>query len=187
MAMSLVTAAGLAAFGARHPEAEIADAVERTPGRSPALAVPPPATFAGAKRPASAEQPEIHEIVPRERLLGDDDASFGSNNGGTGSPFSRQDWAPPPPPPAPLPQASTHPPPEPPPPSAPPLPFTFLGKSVSDGVWEVYLARGAQTYVVREKATIEGVYRVDSIVPPTISLTYLPLNQVQQLNIGAFE
>ena len=34
---------------------------------------------------------------------------------------------------------------------------------------------------------IDGAYRVDAIAPPTLKLTYLPLNQVQQLNIGVFE
>jgi hypothetical protein len=52
-------------------------------------------------------------------------------------------------------------------------------------VWEVFLARGGdRTYVVRNQTVIEGVYRVDAIAPPTLKLTYLPLNQVQQLNIG---
>ncbi|MFS2020837.1 hypothetical protein ACEN88_30195, partial [Massilia sp. CT11-108] len=74
------------------------------------------------------------------------------------------------------------------PPTAPPLPFTFIGKSVGDGAWEVYLARGDRTYVVREKgAVIDGTYRVESIAPPVLTLTYLPLNQVQQLNIGVFD
>jgi hypothetical protein len=44
-----------------------------------------------------------------------------------------------------------HPPPPPPPPSAPPLPFTFIGKSLENGVWEVYLARGDRTYIVRRR------------------------------------
>ena len=38
-----------------------------------------------------------------------------------------------------------------------------------------------------EGATLEGAWRVDRIAPPIMTLTYLPLNQVQQLNIGVFE
>ena len=91
----------------------------------------------------------------------------------------RQDWTPPPPPPAPAPA--------PPPPSAPPLPFTFIGKSLQDGVWQVYLARGDRTYLVRDKEVIDGTYRVDAIKPPVLTLTYLPLDKVQQLNIGVFD
>jgi hypothetical protein len=67
------------------------------------------------------------------------------------------------------------------------LPFTFIGKSVAAGNWEVYLARGDRTYVVRDKAVIDGTWRVDAIAPPLLTLTYLPLNTVQQLNIGVFD
>ena len=68
---------------------------------------------------------------------------------------------------------------------APPLPYTFLGKAMSDGVWEVFLARGPdRTLIVRNQMVLDGAYRVDAIAPPVMKLTYLPLNQVQQLNIG---
>ncbi|MCC2956584.1 hypothetical protein LK542_13270, partial [Massilia sp. IC2-477] len=72
-------------------------------------------------------------------------------------------------------------------PTAPPLPFTFIGKSLQDGAWEIYLARGDRTYLVRENTVIDGTYRVDAVRPPVLTLTYLPLNQVQQLNIGVFD
>ena len=70
---------------------------------------------------------------------------------------------------------------------APPLPFIFLGKAVSADGLEVFLARGESTFVVTKSSVIEGTYRVDSIAPPLLWLTYLPLNQVQQLNIGVFD
>ena len=35
--------------------------------------------------------------------------------------------------------------------------------------------------------TIDGTYRVDEIRPPVLTLTYLPLEQRQQLNIGVFD
>jgi hypothetical protein len=97
--------------------------------------------------------------------------------------FGSQNWNPPAPPP-PVQAVNTAPPP---PPMAPPLPFKLIGKSVGSGVYEVYLARGEQVYLVREKTTIDGTYRVDKIAPPMLTLTYLPLNQVQQLNIGVFD
>ena len=78
-------------------------------------------------------------------------------------------------------------PPPPPPPTAPPLPFTLIGKANENGAWEVYLARAGKTYIVKPKTVIDGMYRVDAIAPPFLTLTYLPLNQVQQLNIGAFD
>ncbi|HEY0063319.1 MAG TPA: hypothetical protein VGC21_14465, partial [Telluria sp.] len=97
------------------------------------------------------------------------------------------DWTPPPPAPdanALAAAAAAAPPPA---PVAPPLPFTFLGKAVANGSWEVFLARGEQTYIVRNKMVIDGTYRVDAINPPNLTLTYLPLNQVQQLNIGVLD
>lgn len=90
--------------------------------------------------------------------------------------FGSQSWTPPPAPPR---QAAA-----PPPPTAPPLPFTYLGKKSEDNQWEIYLARGSDTFIVREQTVIEGRYRIDAIKPPTLTVTYLPLNQVQTLTIG---
>jgi len=186
MGAALVAAAALVLFGDRAPDTEVAEAVERAPAPRPAQPAPAAAAPAraststasgtAAATAGSAGGTPILALVPRETLIGDSDAQFRQGENGV---FGRQDWTPPPPPPAPAPP--------PPPPSAPPLPFTFIGKSVADGAWEVYLARGDRTYVVRDKALIDGTYRVDAIAPPVLTLTYLPLNQVQQLNIGVFE
>jgi len=207
LGLALAGAALLVIFGDRTPEGAIAEPAERSNARAaqaalvrtpaqgaaarplPAAASAPPSapSSAPASTPASAAAPgkpaetgqPILALVPRDVLIGDADGAFGQGQGGAG-PFVHQDWTPPPPPPAA--------PPPPPPPTAPPLPFTFLGKSVGGGAWEIYLARGDRTYVVREKgAVIDGTYRVDAIAPPVLTLTYLPLNQVQQLNIGVFD
>lgn len=183
---ALVGALLLVLFGDRAADDGVAEAVERAPAprmaqpaagaasASPAAIEAP--TGAGAATAGSGGEKPILALVPRETLIGDSDTQFRQGENGV---FGRQDWTPPPPPPAP--------PPPPPPPSAPPLPFTFIGKSVADGSWEVYLARGDRTYVVRDKTLIDGTWRVDAIAPPVLTLTYLPLNQVQQLNIGVFE
>jgi hypothetical protein len=182
---ALAGAALLVLFGDKAPDTGVAEAVERAPvprAQAPApvaaAALPARAASAPAEGDASnhAGEPRILALVPREALIGDSDEQFRQDEN---SVFGRQDWTPPPPPPAPAPP--------PPPPSAPPLPFTFIGKSVADGAWEVYLARGDRTYVVRDKTVIDGTYRVDTIAPPVLTLTYLPLNQVQQLNIGVFD
>ena len=180
MCAALLAAAALVLFGDRSPDTEVAEAVERAPAPrppqpAPAAAAPVRAATAAATAGSAAGAP-ILALVPRETLIGDSDTQFRQGENGV---FGRQDWTPPPPPPAPAPP--------PPPPSAPPLPFTFIGKSVADGAWEIYLARGDRTYVVRDKTLIDGTYRVDAIAPPVLTLTYLPLNQVQQLNIGVFE
>ncbi|SFD07220.1 hypothetical protein [Massilia yuzhufengensis] len=172
MAAALALAAGLVAFGDNAPEDAVAEAVVREPA--------PAGPAAAAAAPVAKEKGvAILRLVPREILIGDGGDRFGQ---GADAVFARQDWTPPPPPP---------PPPEPvappPPPTAPPLPFTFIGKSLQDGTWEIYLARGERTYSVRNDTVIEGTYRVDAIRPPVLTLTYLPLNQVQQLNIGVFD
>lgn len=70
------------------------------------------------------------------------------------------------------------------PPRAPPLPFTFLGKRHDGQQWDVFLARGDYTFIVQEGSTIENTYRIESVKPPTLTMTYLPSAQAQTLSIG---
>lgn len=146
---------------------------------SPAAAAsaPPAASVArGGAVVAKAGSSAILRLIPRAQLIGEaGEATFKSGEGV----FLGQNWNPPPPPPVA--------PPPPPPPSAPPLPYSYIGKAVADGAWEVYLARGDRTYIVQLKTVLDGTYRVDKIAPPELTITYLPLNQVQQLNIGAID
>jgi hypothetical protein len=171
---ALALAAGLAAFGDRSAQTGVAEAVTRAgqPQRQGLVR-------AAAPREQEQEQgggPAILRLVPREALVGDSADQFQAD---ANNPFATRDWTPAP---AAAPPASRRP-----PPSAPPLPFTYIGKSVGDGAWEVYLARGDLTYLVRERSVLDGAWRVDRIAPPTLTLTYLPLNQVLQLNIGGFD
>lgn len=180
MGVALLAAGALVAFGDSTPESEVAEAVERAPAAAGApvvtAAAPLPRSEPGA---GQRGEPAILRLAPRATLIGDDDEALG----GSGDVFGRRDWNPPPPPqPA---QAAAAP--APPPPSAPPLPFTYLGKAAAEGRWEVFLSRGDKTYIVRNQMVIDGMYRVDAIAPPNLTLTYLPLNQVQQLNIGVLD
>lgn len=179
LAAALVAAAALAVFGDNTPASDVAEAVVRSPA---AASTASPVSPAPARRaaPAAAVEPAILALRPRAALIGEA-GEFGAEAAG-GAVFLSQDWTPPPPKPAPPPPA-----PPAPPPSAPPLPFTVLGKAVGDGRWEVFLARGDKTYIVRSHTVIDGQYRVDAIAPPLLTLTYLPLNQVQQLNIGVLD
>jgi hypothetical protein len=174
MGVALALAAGLVLFGDNAPETELAEPVER----AAATAAPAPARSAAPSIGKTGDDVAIARLIPRETLIGASGDRFGE---GENSLFARHDWTPPPPPP------SNEPPPPPPPPSAPPLPFTYLGKSLQDGVWQIYLARGDRTYLLRDGETIDGTYRVDAIRPPVLTLTYLPLEQRQQLNIGVFD
>lgn len=93
--------------------------------------------------------------------------------------FASNNWTPPPP--------SAPKPPPPPPPAAPPLPFTFIGKKLEDGAWEIYLSKNDQVIVAKQNMNVDGIYRIDHIAPPSMSIVYLPLNQVQTLSIGIAE
>ena len=102
----------------------------------------------------------------------------GAHDGAPNALFGSQTWAPPPPPPIVVK-------PRPPlPPVSPPLPFTYLGKQIADGRWQVFLAHGEQTIIAVEQMIIDGTYRVDAIVPPQINFVYLPLQKMQTLSIG---
>ncbi|WP_432382782.1 hypothetical protein [Duganella sp. P38] len=172
MALALAGSAALVLFGDNSPSAGIAEAVTRAPGAKPVAAARAPQA---ASRDADTT---ILRLTPRAELVGDSgDAAFAQGEGV----FAGQNWNPPPPP---APAPSNAPPPA---PVAPALPFIYIGKSVADGAWEVYLSRGDKTYSARAHTVIDGAYRIDRIAPPLMTLTYLPLNQQQQMNIGVFE
>ena len=192
LAAALLLAAGFAFFGDKRPEGVI----EATP-RAPLRANPGTSsgassgsssgtssgarasTIAGVPNPNPAIALAILRLEPRDRLIADGaGAGVNTNLGAGAQAFASHDWTPPPPP-APPTQPMA-----PPAPMAPPLPFIYLGKVAANGEWEVFLARGDQTLIARRALVIDGVYRIDAIAPPLVTLTYLPLNQIQQLNIG---
>lgn len=90
--------------------------------------------------------------------------------------FAATDWSPPPPPAA-TPVAPA-------PPVAPALPFSYIGKRRADKGWEVFLSKGDSTFIVREGQTFAETYRVESIQPPQMTLTYMPLSQTQTISVG---
>ena len=90
--------------------------------------------------------------------------------------FASKSWYVPPPPPKALP---------PPPPSAPPLPFTYMGRLALDPEHLIiFLVKGEQVYTVKSGDVIDAVYRVDGVSAGLLTLTYLPLDIKQTLNIG---
>ena len=72
-------------------------------------------------------------------------------------------------------------------PKAPPWPYVYLGQQYSQGEWWVYLTLGDETRAVKKGQILDTKYRIDKIEPPTLSVTYLPLNEVQTVTIGAFK
>jgi hypothetical protein len=100
-----------------------------------------------------------------------------------GDPFATLDWQPPPappppaPPPAPAPRLPVA--------TAPALPFGFVGM-VEEGLGrpQAFLSKGDALLVVSKGDVIDnGTYRVESVSPKGIVLTYVPLAQQQTLNV----
>ncbi|HEY8357537.1 MAG TPA: hypothetical protein VIL30_08770 [Ramlibacter sp.] len=166
----LALAAWLAFFGEKSPSDGAAASV---PARTVVATPRPAATAATPARRGAAEQP-LDRLIPRDQVV-QPEAVAAAGASPPRDPFSARSWTPPPPPPAPV-QAAA--------PVAPPLPYGFIGKKQEAERWEVFLARGEQTFIAREGEVLEGTYRVDRIDPPALTFTYLPLGQVQTLPIG---
>ena len=193
MAMGVVVGIWLAFFTDKTPDPEVAEAIVRPASSKNSVSG---TAAAGAKNSKSDIQPgavaavkknagrnerviPILALASRQTLISVGHVGLdGKKLTSTAPLFNTQSWAPPPPSP---PDPRTLPPP--PPPMAPPLRFTFLGKKFEDGLWEVFLAQGDSAYVVRNQSVIDNTYRVDAITPVAVIFTYLPLNQVQRLNI----
>ena len=80
--------------------------------------------------------------------------------------------------------AAAPPPPPPPAPTAPKLPFSFIGM-VERGTAapQAYLAKGDALLIVSAGEVIDNnTYRVESLTPNAVVLTYLPLGIPQTLN-----
>lgn len=70
-------------------------------------------------------------------------------------------------------------------PTAPALPFTVIGKKQDGDQWEIFLARGDQTWVASVGSQLGADYRVAAINATQMTLVYLPLQETQTLPIGA--
>ena len=72
-----------------------------------------------------------------------------------------------------------------PPPQAPALPFRFLGRYVEDGQTVVFLQHNELNFAVRVGDVLQQDYKVQAVTASAITFVYLPLNQSQNLEIGA--
>jgi len=137
---------------------------------------------------AEVARPErSHAEAPHAALAGDLDLAQLRREVAAVEPadaFASKSWyVPPPPPPPPPPTLATALPP--PAPTAPPLPFTYLGKFQDSAQPVFFLLRGDRLLTVKAGDVIEGTYRLEGVAGAMLSLTYLPLNIKQQLNIGS--
>jgi hypothetical protein len=170
--LPLLGAAGWLILCGDKPGAGDREAVSMPVRQAPAAA-PAPARAMLAAKPLEATPEPIEILIPRDQMFAAAPLEAASTKSGQDL-FSTRNWNPPLPQ-APIAVAA---------PVAPPLAFTFLGKKLEGEMWEVYLSRDEQTFIAREGQTLDGVYRVDKISPPTLALTYLPLGQPQTLMIG---
>lgn len=170
LAGALLGATLLAVFGDRTPDAA------QTPVEpvSRPVRTGMPAVAKQEARPAdpaaSSKSIELMDISDRNELIGrrstGQDSTF----------FGGHSWSPPPGPvSAPVVQLSD--------PAPPPLPFVYIGREFKAGHWAVFVSEGEATLILHESDEIDSRYRVDKISPPTMTLTYLPLNTSTSLSI----
>lgn len=166
--LALIAAGGTAVYGALHyGDNAAADGQEPRSTRVPPQTRAVPAAAAWSAGPASLAR----LLSPvRENLSTEPSSKL----------FESMSWLPPP--------AAAQP--QPPkkvvaePPQAPPLPYRFVGMLQDRAKPVAFLSSGAELFIVSVGDSIEGQYRVDKLTPQEISLTYLPLNQAQQIRIG---
>lgn len=72
-----------------------------------------------------------------------------------------------------------------PPPQAPALPFRFLGRYIEDGQTVVFLQHNEQNFAAKIGEVLQQTYKVQAITASAMTFVYLPLNQTQNLDIGA--
>lgn len=72
----------------------------------------------------------------------------------------------------------------PPAPTAPPLPFKYTGKAITDNETWVFLSQAGENLIAKLGGKINDKYRLDTINDTTITMTYLPLNIKQTLTIN---
>lgn len=125
-----------------------------------------------AKNDSSA----LEVLINRSKLIGSDDSKTLKWR----NLFLSSSWTPPAAPTKPLSSVAI----PTPTPNAPVFPFQYVGKKLEESIWEVYLSRGDKNFLVREGGTLEGTYRIDTITPQRLTVTYLPLGQSQSLSIG---
>lgn len=70
-------------------------------------------------------------------------------------------------------------------PAPPPLPFKVVGQARDDAGPIAFLQHGDDNLVVRPGDRIGDAYRLDQIDAKSLTLTYLPLNSVQTLEMAA--
>lgn len=69
-------------------------------------------------------------------------------------------------------------------PTTPAFPFVYAGKMIEEGQYTIFLSQGERNLALHAGEVIDGVWRIQSIQPPTMVLTYLPLKTEVSMAIG---
>jgi hypothetical protein len=64
-------------------------------------------------------------------------------------------------------------------------PFIYAGKIVDEGALVIFLIDGEKSHAVKSGDVIEDTWKIKSIMPPTMTLKYIPLKVEMQMEIGA--
>ena len=70
-------------------------------------------------------------------------------------------------------------------PVAPVIPFKYIGKILGDDEYSVFVALNGKNYVVKEGDIVQQTYKIEKITPPVMTVTYIPMNVLQTMQIGA--
>src|SRR5262245_25160450 len=92
-------------------------------------------------------------------------------------PFSAHSWMP-----ASKPAASTA---APAAPVAPPLPYRFAGQFYRDSGTEVFLARGEDSFPVKEGETLDGQYKIEAVTASEVRFVHVPSGTSQIMQFSA--
>ena len=143
--------------------------------------VEPPARPRPVSPPRRGADPPVADRVHLEKLRGRDAGPKADDA------FVTRSWRKPAPkavPKVPVAAAAPSTPPvAPPPPGAPPLPFTYMGRLLSEEANAVFLTLGERNLVVHEGEIIESTYRVDKVSETRLTFTHLPSGVQQHLPI----
>lgn len=64
------------------------------------------------------------------------------------------------------------------------IPFKYLGKLWGDNEYQVFVSMNDRNLIIKEGDTIQQIYKVEKISPPTMVITYIPLQLEQVMQIG---
>jgi hypothetical protein len=69
-------------------------------------------------------------------------------------------------------------------PMAPPVALKYIGKILGDNEYQVFVEFKGNYLAVKEGEIIQKTYKIEKIKPPTMTVTYIPMSILQDMQIG---